>query len=204
MHKVLFAAAIALAGLANAPAQAMEIAPLPASAPAVTLVSGGCGIGFHRGPYGGCRPNGYGGVVVGAPAYGYRGVYGVHGAYGYHGGGMAIMGVMAITAATAITEATDITAGIIAAIMAATTTAEENDSGRKSGASDVGPFSRFPPAPDAEAFALLAGDDEPRAPSWGRGVPCRASGSGERAEAPSPASRRAALAPRHTAHPLVP
>jgi len=24
--------------------------------------AGGCGIGFHRGPYGGCRPNG--GVVV--------------------------------------------------------------------------------------------------------------------------------------------
>src|ERR1700704_3542587 len=27
--------------------------------------AGGCGPGFHRGPYGGCRPNG--GVVVGAP-----------------------------------------------------------------------------------------------------------------------------------------
>ena len=30
----------------------------------VTLVAGGCGIGFHRGPYGGCRPNG---AVVVAP-----------------------------------------------------------------------------------------------------------------------------------------
>jgi hypothetical protein len=35
---------------------------------------GGCGIGFHRGPYGGCRPNGGpvvvvpGGPVVVAPA----------------------------------------------------------------------------------------------------------------------------------------
>jgi hypothetical protein len=29
---------------------------------------GGCGIGFHRGPYGGCRPNGGPVVVVpGAP-----------------------------------------------------------------------------------------------------------------------------------------
>jgi hypothetical protein len=84
MHKVIFAAAIGLAGFANAPAQAMPIAPLPASAPAVTLVSGGCGIGFHRGPYGGCRPNGYGGGVVGAPAYRYG--YGAHGVYGYHGG----------------------------------------------------------------------------------------------------------------------
>ncbi len=60
---------------------------------AITLVAGGCGIGFHRGPYGGCRPNGYyggGAVVVGAPAYRYgygaHGVYGVHGGYGYHYG----------------------------------------------------------------------------------------------------------------------
>ena len=31
--------------------------------------SGGCGINFHRGPYGGCRPNYYAGapVVVGGP-----------------------------------------------------------------------------------------------------------------------------------------
>jgi hypothetical protein len=29
------------------------------AAPEVILVAGGCGIGFHRGPYGGCRPNGY-------------------------------------------------------------------------------------------------------------------------------------------------
>jgi hypothetical protein len=28
--------------------------------------AGGCGPGFHRGPYGGCRPNG--GAVVVAPA----------------------------------------------------------------------------------------------------------------------------------------
>ncbi len=91
MQKVLFAAAIGFLGLANAPVQAMPIAPLPAPAPAVTLVSGGCGIGFHRGPYGGCLPNGYygggGAVVVGAPAYGYHGgVYGVHPGYGVHGG----------------------------------------------------------------------------------------------------------------------
>ena len=29
--------------------------------------AGGCGLGFHRGPYGGCRPNGGGAIVVGAP-----------------------------------------------------------------------------------------------------------------------------------------
>ncbi len=94
MQKAIIAAAIGLSGLAIAPVQAMPIAPLPASAPAVTLVAGGCGIGFHRGPYGGCRPNGYygGGAVVGVPAYGYHGGYayrrgyGVHGYhYGYHG-----------------------------------------------------------------------------------------------------------------------
>ncbi len=88
MKKALAATAIGLSGLAAVPAQAMQIAPLSASAPYVTLVAGGCGIGFHRGPYGGCRPNGYGygggGVVVGVPGYryGYHGGYG----YGYHGG----------------------------------------------------------------------------------------------------------------------
>jgi hypothetical protein len=90
MQKVIFATAIGLAGLANAPVQAMPVAPLAASAPAVTLVAGGCGIGFHRGPYGGCRPNGYygggGAVVVGAPGYRYGYGYGVHGGYAYHGG----------------------------------------------------------------------------------------------------------------------
>ena len=90
MQKAIFAAVIGLSGLATAPVQAMPIAPLPASAPAVTLVSGGCGVGFHRGPYGGCRPNGYygGGVgVVGVPVYGYHGGYGYHRGYGWHGGG---------------------------------------------------------------------------------------------------------------------
>jgi hypothetical protein len=32
------------------------------SSPHVVLVAGGCGPGFHRGPYGGCRPNGGPGV----------------------------------------------------------------------------------------------------------------------------------------------
>jgi hypothetical protein len=69
--------------------------------------AGGCGVGFHRGPYGGCRPNVYGGAyggraygVYGGRAYGYRGgrvyggravygrrVGGYHGARGFHGGG---------------------------------------------------------------------------------------------------------------------
>jgi hypothetical protein len=74
MRNIVFASALALLGLAAAvPAQAMPFALLGDEAPsALTLTAGGCGIGFHRGPYGGCRPNG------GAYAYGYRPY-----AYGY-------------------------------------------------------------------------------------------------------------------------
>jgi hypothetical protein len=84
MKKSLAVAAIGLSGLTAIPAQAMQIAPVSVSAGYVTLVAGGCGIGFHRGLYGGCRPNGYGYGVVGVPAYGY-GYHGGYG-YGYHGG----------------------------------------------------------------------------------------------------------------------
>ena len=75
MRKALFASALALVGLAAAgPAGAMPISPLASQASSgITLAAGGCGIGFHRGPYGGCRPNG------GAYAYGYHPY-----AYGYH------------------------------------------------------------------------------------------------------------------------
>ena len=64
MKNALAAAAIGLFGLTATPVEAMQIAPLSASTGYVTLVAGGCGIGFHRGPYGGCRPNGYGYGVV--------------------------------------------------------------------------------------------------------------------------------------------
>ncbi|KMO31624.1 hypothetical protein VQ02_25770 [Methylobacterium variabile] len=53
------------------------------------LAAQGCGVGFHRGPYGYCRPN-YGapyvaGGVYRGGAYAYRGVYGgrVYGRRGY-------------------------------------------------------------------------------------------------------------------------
>src|SRR5271165_629107 len=84
MQTTFVAAAVGLLGFATSPLQAMEVAPLSVSAPAVTLVAGGCGLGFHRGPYGGCRPNGY----VGAPAVGYGvvGAPGYHCGYGWHGG----------------------------------------------------------------------------------------------------------------------
>ena len=65
MRKILFASALALVGLATAvPAGAMPFPSLADQAPsAFTLTAGGCGAGFHRGPNGGCRPNG-GGVYA--------------------------------------------------------------------------------------------------------------------------------------------
>lgn len=56
-------AAGALVALLVPAAQAFTPAPLSTSTD-VIQVAGGCGIGFHRGPYGGCRPNVGGPVVV--------------------------------------------------------------------------------------------------------------------------------------------
>ncbi len=66
MRKAFYASAIALLGLAAGPVQAMPIAPLSGASPDLTLVAGGCGAGFHRGPYGGCVRN----AVVVAPVPG--------------------------------------------------------------------------------------------------------------------------------------
>jgi hypothetical protein len=63
----LIAGAMALLGLGAVPVYAMDVPALPDAGSNVTLVAGGCGVGFHRGPHGGCRPNG-------------------GGAYHYHGG----------------------------------------------------------------------------------------------------------------------
>jgi hypothetical protein len=59
----------------------MPVAPLTDVPSVITLTAGGCGIGFHRGPYGGCRPNG------GYYAYGYRPY-----AYGYRPYGYGFYG----------------------------------------------------------------------------------------------------------------
>ncbi len=63
MRDIMLASTVASGLLlaAAAPAGAMTAPPLaPAeSGPTITLVSGGCGFGFHRGPFGGCRPNFY-------------------------------------------------------------------------------------------------------------------------------------------------
>lgn len=71
MRKMLFVLSLGAALSASSlTAEAMPAdldAGAAAKTPAITLVSGGCGIGFHRGPFGGCRPNGW---------YGYGGFYG--------------------------------------------------------------------------------------------------------------------------------
>ena len=48
----------------------MPLAPLEQAPTSLTIpVAGGCGPGFHRGPYGGCRRNGYyGGAYYGGGA----------------------------------------------------------------------------------------------------------------------------------------
>jgi hypothetical protein len=60
MKTLLAASALALGlGLMGATAsQAMPLAPVvdQAATNDVILVAGGCGPGWHRGPYGGCRP----------------------------------------------------------------------------------------------------------------------------------------------------
>jgi hypothetical protein len=60
------AGAAAFLAIASAGASAMPIGSTPqastgaseqTSNPDLILVADGCGIGFHRGPWGGCRPN---------------------------------------------------------------------------------------------------------------------------------------------------
>lgn len=51
-----FAASLVLAGLTSV--QAAPVAPLSRTADSnITLVAGGCGLGWHRGPHGGCLRN---------------------------------------------------------------------------------------------------------------------------------------------------
>jgi len=51
----------------------MPFAPADQAPSAITLTAGGCGAGFHRGPNGGCRPNG-----GRPPAYRHPYAYGRH------------------------------------------------------------------------------------------------------------------------------
>lgn len=67
--KKLFAAALIATTLCGfGAANAMPLAPATQANQDVIQVAGGCGPGFHRGPYGGCRRNAR--AVVVAPARG--------------------------------------------------------------------------------------------------------------------------------------
>jgi len=88
---ILIAAAVALSAVA---AQAMPFGGNQTQDSLVVPVAGGCGAGFHRGPYGGCRANGYYGgrywggapvVVVPGPGYGPCGGRGAHEVCGPYG-----------------------------------------------------------------------------------------------------------------------
>lgn len=61
MRNPIVAAALAVSALLAAPAaQAFPLPAQPAATDAIVVhVAGGCGGGWHRGPYGGCRPNYY-------------------------------------------------------------------------------------------------------------------------------------------------
>src|SRR5215510_4498659 len=68
MTKLLaLGAAIGVSFFCVAAAQSMPLAPLEQTQAGLTIpVAGGCGPGFHRGPYGDCRRNGYyGGLYYG-------------------------------------------------------------------------------------------------------------------------------------------
>lgn len=68
MNKIFFAAVVSAAvGLSATAANAMPLIPDRAPSAMVTQVAGGCGVGWHRGPYGHCRRNGVGGPIVVAP-----------------------------------------------------------------------------------------------------------------------------------------
>lgn len=66
VKKFILLAFIAGTGLAATPyAQAMTVAPPDRAQSSMTIkIAGGCGIGFHPGPNGGCRPNRAAVVVV--------------------------------------------------------------------------------------------------------------------------------------------
>ena len=59
MNKFLsLAVAVGISVFCVATSQAMPLAPLEQAQAGLTIpVAGGCGPGFHRGPYGGCRRN---------------------------------------------------------------------------------------------------------------------------------------------------
>jgi hypothetical protein len=84
VHRILCILGVLVTTSMAVDANAFSIVPMPDQGSNVTLVAGGCGLGFHRGPYGGCLPNGVGYPAVGYPAVGYGG--GVYRGGVYRGG----------------------------------------------------------------------------------------------------------------------
>lgn len=64
--KTLFATALTMVFLAGAGAvQAAPLAPLASKLPSdIVMVAEGCGVGFHRGPNGVCRPQAKGPALM--------------------------------------------------------------------------------------------------------------------------------------------
>lgn len=61
MRNWLVAASLAVCASLAGPAHAFTLpAPPTIGDESVIRVAGGCGLGWHRGPWGGCRPNHYG------------------------------------------------------------------------------------------------------------------------------------------------
>jgi hypothetical protein len=74
--KRLIATAFVLGTLVSS-ASALPLAPVaPASDSNVITVAGGCGAGWHRGPYGGCRQNYANPAAHACPRGWYLGPYG--------------------------------------------------------------------------------------------------------------------------------
>jgi hypothetical protein len=55
MRKIIVAAFVL--GLVASAAQAMPLAPVESANANIVRIAGGCGPGWHRGPYGGCLRN---------------------------------------------------------------------------------------------------------------------------------------------------
>lgn len=72
LFSILAFAVLMAAGFSSGPARAFSPPRVEAPEAPLTLVAGGCGIGFHRTPWGRCIPNG---GYYGAPVYGGGGYY---------------------------------------------------------------------------------------------------------------------------------
>ena len=77
MNRLIAAALLVGALMGAGAANAMPLPPLaPAPGADVIEIAGGCGLGWHRGPYGGCRRNYANPAAHACPRGWYLGPYG--------------------------------------------------------------------------------------------------------------------------------